>query len=82
MIARKRWYALTPDRSINADDHTAEIVIDSQMLDAILRTLQRSVSYAVDAGKYNDALEMLQCYIEMEELQLALKELEGDKDEA
>lgn len=82
MKVRKRWYSLPAVRSIDADYHTADIVVDSEMLDAILRTLQKSVSYAVDSGKYNDALELLQCYKEMEELLLALKELEGDENEA
>lgn len=77
MIARKQWYSLPVENSINADDHTADITVDSEMLDAILRTLQRSVSYSVDTGKYDDALAMLQCYKAIEELQLALKELEG-----
>lgn len=81
MITRRLWYALPVKSSINIDDRTAAIAVDSEILDAILRTLQRSVSYAVDTGKYDDALEMLQCYKSMEELQLALKELEGDENE-
>lgn len=81
MIARTKWYSLPIKENIN-DDLTADITVDSEMLDAVLRTLQRSVSYAVDTGKYDDALEMLKCYKAMEEVQLALKELEGDKDEA
>lgn len=76
MIARRRLYALPVTDSISVDTLTADITVDTEMLNAILRSLQRSASYAVDTGKYDDALEMLQCYKAMKEVLMALKEKE------
>lgn len=72
MIARREWYSLSVNNSINMDGTMATIEVDAEALEKLLRAIQCSIEPAVLACQYDKALDMIKSYKDMEEVLTAL----------
>jgi len=77
MIARKQWSTLPATDSINIEGTLAMVAVDAEALEKLLRAIQCSIEPAVQACQYDEVVDLIRCYKDLEELLLALKEVEG-----
>lgn len=78
MIARREWYTLPISTSITSDGTTAFIEVDAEALEKLLRDIQCCIEPAVQACKYDEAVDLINSYKDLEELLMAL--LNPDKE--
>lgn len=72
MIARREWYAMPVNSSLNVDRNTAFIEVNAEALEKLLRAIQGCIEPAVQACQYDKAIDLISSYKDLEELLTAL----------
>lgn len=85
MIARPAW-TYTLSSNIGPDLKSASITVDREMLESILSKMRTAISAATSSGKYEEARELLDDYLDLEKINIQWLELlnrpEETEDEA